>query len=247
MSDIGDWLDRYGLGKYTESFRENDVGLDVVRSLSSDDLKELGLSLGDRKRFQAALSELSVHETVPAADPHPDVPTAEAERRHLTVMFSDLVGSTELSLRLDPEILRQVNHRYQDAVTSSVERFGGYVARYMGDGVLVYFGYPRAHEDDADRAIRAGLDVLAAVKQVSIAAPGLDLELRVRVGIESGPVVVGDVIGKQASRESPVVGETPNLAARLQSLADPDSVVVGPGTYSLAGNPGDSNRLESEH
>jgi class 3 adenylate cyclase/tetratricopeptide (TPR) repeat protein len=239
MSDIGDWLNRYGLGKYTTSLLENDIDFDILPSISSEDLKELGFSLGDRKRFHVAIGELPTSESESKSAPAAAaVPTAEAERRHLTVMFADLVGSTELSLLVDPEILRQINRRYQDTVTASVERFDGYVARYMGDGVLAYFGYPQAHEDDAERAIHAGLDIISSIKASSDEiAPDIGRELQVRIGIESGPVVVGDVIGKDASRESPVVGETPNLAARLQSLAEPNSVVVGPGTYALAGDP----------
>ena len=239
MSDIGDWLNRYGLGKYTSNLLENDIDFDVFHSLSSEDLKELGFSLGDRKRFQTAVGELPTSESqskkAPAAT---TVPSAEAERRYLTVMFADLVGSTEISLAVDPEALRQINRRYQDTVTASIERFDGYVARYMGDGVLAYFGYPQAHEDDAERAIHAGLDILSSIKTASDEiVSDIGHELRVRIGIESGTVVVGDVIGKDASRESPVVGETPNLAARLQGLAEPNSVVIGPGTYALAGDP----------
>lgn len=239
MSDVGDWLNRYGLSKYTASLLDNDIDLDILSSLSAEDLKELGFSLGDRKRFQSALDELLTAETESKNTPvAATVNTAEAERRHLTVMFADLVGSTELSLQVDPEVLRQINRRYQDTVTASVERFDGYVARYMGDGVLAYFGYPQAHEDDAERAIHAGLDIVSSINSSSHdIAPNIGRALQVRVGIESGPVVVGDVIGKDASRESPVVGETPNLAARLQGLAMPNSVVVGPGTYALAGDP----------
>ena len=243
MSDIGDWLNRYGLGKYTASLLENDIDFDILPSLSSEDLKELGFSLGDRKRFQTAIGELLTSESESKSAATATVSTAEAERRYLTVMFADLAGSTELSLLVDPEVLRQINRRYQDTVTASVERFDGYVARYMGDGVLAYFGYPQAHEDDAERAIHAGLDIISSIKNNSDEiAPGIGRELRVRIGIESGPVVVGDVIGKDASRETPVVGETPNLAARLQGLAEPNSVIVGPGTYALAG---DSEAFES--
>lgn len=238
MSSIGDWLNLYGLGKYTESLLENDIDFDILPSLSSEDLKELGFSLGDRKRFQTAIAELPAYEPDSKSPDAVTVPTAEAERRYLTVMFADLVGSTELSLLVDPEVLRQINRRYQDTVAASVERFDGYVARYMGDGVLAYFGYPQAHEDDAERAIHAGLDIISSIKTSSDEfAPGIGHELRVRIGIESGSVVVGDVIGKDASRESPVVGETPNLAARLQGLAEPNTVIVGPGTYALAGDP----------
>ncbi|MDJ0958084.1 MAG: AAA family ATPase [Arenicellales bacterium] len=238
MSDLGDWLNRYGLGKYTASLLENDIDFDILPSLSSEDLKELGFSLGDRKRFQSAVGELLTSESESNSVATATVSTVEAERRYLTVMFADLAGSTELSLLVDPEVLRQINRRYQDTVTASVERFDGYVARYMGDGVLAYFGYPQAHEDDAERAIHAGLDIISSIKNNSDEiAPGISRELRVRIGIESGPVVVGDVIGKDASRESPVVGETPNLAARLQGLAEPNTVIVGPGTYALAGDP----------
>ena len=155
---------------------------------------------------------------------------SEAERRHLTVMFCDLVGSTALSARLDPEDLREVIGAYHRCVADTVGRYEGFVAKYMGDGVLVYFGYPRAHEDDAERAVRAGIKVRKAVRRL-IADDGT--ALAVRVGIDTGLVVVGDLIGEGAAREQAVVGETPNLAARLQTLAGPNEVLIGPGTHRL--------------
>src|SRR5262249_26032790 len=167
--------------------------------------------------------------TAPSA---PNVSTEDrAERRQVTVMFSDLVGSTALSARMDPEDLREVISAYQKCVAETVQRFGGFVAKYMGDGVLVYFGYPQAHEDDAERAVRAGLELVAAVGQLKTHAP-----LQTRVGIATGLVVVGDLIGSGASQEQAIVGETPNLAARLQGVAEPNSVVIAESTRKLVGN-----------
>jgi class 3 adenylate cyclase/tetratricopeptide (TPR) repeat protein len=231
MTDIGRWLEERGLGEYTDVFIENGVDLDVVSQLSEEDLKDLGLNLGDRRRFQAALhnppsaDSAELEELTTAL---PSTPVREAERRQLTVMFADLVGSTELSQKLDPEELRQINRAYQDAATAAIEMYGGYIARYMGDGVLAYFGYPQAHEDDAERAVRAGLDLTESVTAIDTSP-----NLAVRVGISTGLVVVGDLIGKGASQESAVVGETPNVAARLQALADPNEVLVAPGTQQL--------------
>ena len=162
----------------------------------------------------------------------PNVSTQDrAERRQVTVMFSDLVGSTALSARMDPEDLREVISAYQKSVAEAVGRFGGFVAKYMGDGVLVYFGYPQAHEDDAERAVRAGLELVAAVGALKTHAP-----LQTRVGIATGLVVVGDLIGSGASQEQAIVGETPNLAARLQGVAEPNSVVIAESTLKLVGN-----------
>jgi class 3 adenylate cyclase len=158
-------------------------------------------------------------------------PKDTAERRQVTVMFSDLVGSTALSARMDPEDLREVISSYQKCVAETVERFGGFVAKYMGDGVLVYFGYPHAHEDDAERAVRAGLELIATVGALRAASP-----LQTRVGIATGLVVVGDLIGSGAAQEQAVVGETPNLAARLQGIAEPNTVVVAESTRKLLGN-----------
>src|SRR5262249_13747554 len=158
-------------------------------------------------------------------------PRDEAERRQVTVMFSDLVGSTALSAGMDPEDLREVISAYQKCVAATVQRFDGFVAKYMGDGVLVYFGYPQAHEDDAERAVRAGLDLVAAVGQLKIGAA-----MRTCGGIATGMVVVGDLIGSGSSQEQAIVGETPNLAARLQGIADPNSVVIAESTRKLVGN-----------
>src|SRR5262249_43101110 len=188
--------------------------------------------LGDRRKLLAAIAELAG--AVPAA-PQPTLaepqPHDVAERRQLTVLFCDLVGSTALAARLDPEDLRDVIGAYHRCVADAVGRFGGFVAKYMGDGVLVYFGYPQAHEDDAEQAVRAGLALVDAVGQLPAAEP-----LRVRIGIGTGEVVVGDLITSGDGQERGVVGETPNLAARLQSLAEPSTVVIGPQTRLLLGD-----------
>ena len=181
----------------------------------------------------AAIAELpraspSKHETVSGREPKIQ---DTAERRQVTVMFSDLVGSTALSARIDPEDLREVISAYQKCVAETVGRFGGFVAKYMGDGVLIYFGYPQAHEDDAERAVRAGLELIAAVSALKTYAP-----LQTRVGIATGLVIVGDLIGSGASQEQAIVGETPNLAARLQGVAGPNSLVIAESTRKLVGN-----------
>jgi class 3 adenylate cyclase len=157
-------------------------------------------------------------------------PQDTAERRQVTVMFSDLVGSTALSARMDPEDLREIISAYQKSVAVTVERFGGFVAKYMGDGVLVYFGYPQAHEDDAERAVRAGLELIAAISALKAASP-----LQTRIGIATGLVVVGDLIGSGEAQERGIVGETPNLAARLQGVAEPNTVVIAESTRRLIG------------
>jgi class 3 adenylate cyclase len=178
----------------------------------------------------AELSGTSPSKPEPVVEVEPK-PQDTAERRQVTVMFSDLVGSTALSARMDPEDLREVISAYQQCVAEAVRRFSGFVAKYMGDGVLVYFGYPQAYEDDADRAVRAGLEVVAAVDALKTHAP-----LQTRVGIATGLVVVGDLIGSGASQEQAIVGETPNLAARLQGVAQPNSVVIAESTRNLVGN-----------
>ena len=158
--------------------------------------------------------------------PTPPTPTDSAERRQLTVMFCDLVGSTALAYQLDPEDLREVIGAYQKCVADAINRYDGFVAKYMGDGILVYFGYPGAHEDDAERAVRAGLGSIDAVGRLDVKT----VKLRARVGIATGVVVVGDLIGEGSAQEQSVVGETPNLAARLQALAEPDAVVIAAST-----------------
>ncbi len=234
MQQIADWLQRLGLGQYAERFAKNDIDLSVLHYLTDADLEKIGVSLGHRRKILAAIAELpgvspSKHENV--ASIVESKPQEIAERRQVTVMFSDLVGSTALSGRLDPEDLREVISAYQKCVAETVGRFGGFVAKYMGDGVLVYFGYPQAHEDDAERAVRGGLELVAAVSGLKTHAA-----LQTRVGIATGLVVVGDLIGSGASQEQAIVGETPNLAARLQGIAEPNSVVIADSTRKLVGN-----------
>ena len=238
MGDVGQWLERLDLGQYAAVFRENDIDLDLVSELTEDDLRELGLSLGHRRKLLKAVAALS-----DGSDPAPSAaaegqaatrqdrsPISDAERRQLTVMFCDLVGSTAMSEALDPEDLRAVIGAYQEACAGVIARYEGFIARYMGDGLLVYFGYPVAHEDDAERAVRVGLDVLAAVPELKVQT-GLDLQIR--IGVATGLVVAGDIIGEDASEERAVLGETPNLAARLQSLAEPDTIVISAETRQL--------------
>ena len=230
--DIDGWLRRIGLAQYAEMFRANDIDIELLGRLTNDDLKDIGVvSFGHRKKLLEAIAELAGAFPV---SPQPAIePKARdaAERRQVTVMFSDLVGSTALSARMDPEDLREVISAYQKCVSDVVRHFGGFVAKYLGDGVLVYFGYPEAHEDDAERAVRAGLELVAAVSDLKINAT-----LQTRVGISTGLVVVGDLIGWGASQEQAIVGETPNLAARLQSIAEPNSVVIAENTRKLVGN-----------
>ena len=236
--DVNSWLEKLGLGSYAGVFAENEIDFRALPRLSEEDLKELGLPLGARRNLQAAIEQLSEEETKPTLTTRagPATTSGEAERRQLTVMFCDLVGSTALSQKIDPEDLREVNRTYQDTCKAAIERYEGYVARYMGDGVLAYFGYPQAHEDDAERAIHAGLGVVDSMVDLNERVGDTQgIALEVRVGIATGPVVVGDLIGEGASQESAVVGETPNLAARLQAVASSNSVVIGSSTHDLAG------------
>lgn len=231
MLDVGSWLARLGLAKYADVFAQNEIDLDAVRHLSDDDLKELGLPLGPRRKVLAAAMALddAGSQVETARSTHTPL-RGEAERRQLTVMFVDLVGSTALSQQLDPEEMRDLIAAYQAAVSREIARFDGHVAKLMGDGVLAYFGWPLAHEDDAERAIRAGLAAISAVV-------GLKTQrgepLAARVGIATGLVVVGDLIGQGAAQEESVVGEAPNLAARLQALAEPNTVVVSNSAQKL--------------
>jgi class 3 adenylate cyclase len=237
--DVVVWLRSLGLGKYEAIFRENDIDETVLPSLTHENLKELGVaSFGHRVKLLDAIAVLRSDATgkVPPVDIATTSSTTSAhsdraERRQVTVMFSDLVGSTALSAHMDPEDLREVISAYQKCVTETVGRFGGFVAKYMGDGVLIYFGYPQAHEDDAERAVRAGLELVAAISGLKTQPP-----LQTRVGIATGLVVVGDLIGSGASQEQAIVGETPNLAARLQGIAEPNSVVIADSTRKLIGN-----------
>ena len=234
--DLGRWLRNLGLEQYEAAFRENAIDEKVLPRLTAEDLKDLGVVIvGHRRTMLDAIAALRTDAGAKA--PPPDaLPTIEApkdtaERRQVTVMFSDLVGSTALSARMDPEDLREVISAYQKCVTEAVQRFGGFVAKYMGDGVLIYFGYPQAHEDDADRAVRAGLEIVAAFTALKSSVP-----LQTRVGIATGLVVVGDLIGSGEAQERGIVGETPNLAARLQGIAEPNMVVIAESTRRLIGN-----------
>jgi class 3 adenylate cyclase len=233
--DIDSWLRGIGLAQYAETFRANDINGELLGRLTNDDLKDIGVvSFGHRKKLMEAIAALVAAPKPPA--PIPVTATEPktqdtAERRQVTVMFSDLVGSTALSARMDPEDLREVISAYQKCVAETVRRHGGFVAKYMGDGVLIYFGYPQAHEDDAERAVRAGLELVAAASNLKTHA-----SLQTRVGIATGLVVVGDLIGSGASQEQAIVGETPNLAARLQSIAERNMVVIAESTRKLLGN-----------
>ncbi len=237
IMDLGGWLRSLGLEQYEAAFRENEINDTVLPSLTAEDLKDLGVTIvGHRRTPLNAIAALRADANAKAA-PADAVPTIDkspkdtAERRQVTVVFSDLVGSTALSARMDPEDLREVISAYQKCVAETVGRFGGFVAKYMGDGVLVYFGYPQAHEDDAERAVRAGLELIAAVGALKPNAP-----LQTRVGIATGLVVVGDLIGSGEAQERGIVGETPNLAARLQGIAEPNIVVIAESSRRLLGN-----------
>jgi class 3 adenylate cyclase/predicted ATPase len=233
--DVGDWLRSVGLGQYEAVFRESEIDPEVLPELTDADLEKLGVPLGHRKRLLKAISHLaSPGQPTPPPRPAPALTeTDTAERRQLTVMFCDLVGSTALSAKLDPEDLHGVIGAYHRCCTELVEHNGGFVAKYMGDGVLAYFGYPKAHEDDAERAVRAGLAVVEAAPKLVTAAGS---PLHVRIGIATGLVVVGDLVGAGEAQERGVVGETPNLAARLQGIAEADGVVIADGTRKLLGD-----------
>jgi class 3 adenylate cyclase/predicted ATPase len=237
--DVAAWLRGLGLEQYAQLFRDNDIDGEILCGMTAEDLKELGISsFGHRRRLLNAIAAMGgepatrdvAQSATSAASAPTSPPPIDAERRQLTVMFCDLVGSTALSTRHDPEDLRELIGAYHHAVADTVGRFDGFVAKYMGDGVLIYFGYPRAHEDDAERAVRAGLAVIDAVGRL----PGRE-DLRVRLGIATGLAVVGDLIGAGAAQERGVVGETPNLAARLQALAMPNTLLIAEGTRRQIG------------
>jgi class 3 adenylate cyclase/predicted ATPase len=237
--DVGGWLRKLGLEQYEAAFRENRIDDTVLPSLTAEDLKDLGVGfVGDRRKLLDAIAALRAEASEPT--PLSDAPRATdkaaqdtAERRQLTVMFCDLVGSTALSARLDPEDMREIVGAYHRSCAEQITKAGGFVAKYMGDGVLAYFGYPQAHEHDAERAVFAGLALAEAVPMLKTAA---GTSLQVRVGIATGLVVVGDLIGSGDAQERGVVGDTPNLAARLQALAEPNLVVIADSTRRLLGN-----------
>ena len=245
MSDIETWLRELSLGKYVLAFAEAEIELTDLQFLDDDDLKDLGLPMGPRRRAIEAIKRLSDNPdtrvaevqakpaSLPEAASLPQTSTSDAERRHLTVMFIDLVSSTEMAGRIDAEDMRNVITNYQNTVAGVVSRYEGFVAKFMGDGVLCYFGWPRANEDDAERAVRAGLSIIDTVKNMK-AADGTPLATR--IGIATGVVIVGDLIGSGATQEAAVVGETPNLAARLQGVAEPNQIVLPKETQRLLGN-----------
>src|SRR5215469_1098650 len=239
--DVVVWLRSIGLGQYEAAFRDNEIDETVLPNLTAEDLKDLGISLvGHRRKLLDAIAALRTDAgaNAPSTDvantySAPTISLADRpERRQITVMFSDLVGSTALSARMDPEDLRELISAYHKCVAETVRRFGGFVGQYLGDGVLVYFGYPEAHEDDAERAVRAALELIAAV--IALKTPA---SLQTRIGIATGLVVVGDLMtGLGEARERGIVGETPNLAARLQGIAEPNTVVIAEATRKLLGN-----------
>src|SRR5215831_3988957 len=230
--EVADWLRALGLQQYEPAFRENGIDADLLPRLTAEDLKDLGICrVGDRRRLIVALrtgigpaadAPTVSATTEPGADDHHRFPETGAERRQLSVMFCDLVDSTPLSARLDPEDLGEVIRAYQVRVAETIARFGGFIALYVGDGVLIYFGWPEAHEADAERAVRAALAVVAAIG----ATPVHGETLQVRIGIATGLVVVGEAIGSGEARQQAVIGETPNRAARLQGLAGPNGVAI---------------------
>jgi class 3 adenylate cyclase len=230
--DVAAWLRGLGLEQYAPAFRDNAIDGEVLRELTADDLKDLGVSLvGHRRKLLAAMAALGAEMSVPVPAAALGKPVqADAERRQLTVMFCDLVGSTALSGKLDPEDMREVLGVYHAGVSEEVARLDGFVAKFMGDGVLAYFGYPQAHEDDAERAIRAALAIADRIRALDLASG----TLAVRIGIATGLVVVGDLIRSGESHKRGVVGETPNLAARLQAMAEPNAVLIARGHGTLS-------------
>ena len=231
--DLCSWLRSLGLEQYEAVFRQNAIDDMVLPDLTEEHLREIGVPLGARIKLLKAIAALNerTETVVPLSIGRAERPVETAERRQLTVMFSDLVGSTAMAGTMDPEDLREVISAYQKCAAETVRRFDGCISRYMGDGVLVYFGYPKAHEDDAERAVRAGLELISALAGLKINAP-----LQTRIGIATGLVVVGDVIGSGEAQERGAVGETPNLAARLQGIAEPDTIVIAENTRRLLGN-----------
>jgi predicted ATPase/class 3 adenylate cyclase len=233
--DLGDWLRSLGLERYEPAFRENEIDDTVLLSLTVEDLKDLGVGLvGHRRKLLDAIAALRTETSAKATSPDAHATTDTAERRQITVLFSDLVDSTALSGRMDPEDLRSIIGLYHRCCTEIIERNGGFVAKYMGDGVLAYFGYPLAHEHDAEGAVRAGLAMVEAVPKLETAIA--ETSLKVRVGIATGLVVVGDLIGSGEAQERGIVGATPNLAARLQAIAEPNTVVIAEATRRFLGN-----------
>jgi class 3 adenylate cyclase len=235
--DIGGWLRNLSLERYEPLFMDNAIDCDVLPELTEGDLEKLGIPMGDRKRLIKAIRAMLAGSppTLTSGvgeDGQTGQPRGAAERRHLTVMICDLVGSTALAARLDPEDMRAVIDAYHAACARITLTYDGFLAEFRGDGILAYFGYPIAHEDDAERTVRAGLDIIAAVARLETRAAE---PLAVRIGIATGVVVIGDLSREGALREHAVVGETPNLAARLQALAEPGTIVLAASTRRLLG------------
>ena len=226
MHHIADWLETLGFGQYAQRFADNGIDLSVLPELTDKDLDSLGVLLGHRRKMLRVIAELDQAGLVAEPARPPD-----AERRHLTVMFCDLVGSTALSARLDPEDMWEVIRAYRAACARVIATYDGNIARFVGDGIFAYFGYPRAHEDDAERAVRAGLDIIAAME-----ARSAQERVEVRIAIATGLVVVGDLVSGEALEQQATVGDAPNVAARLQGLAEPGAVVVAASTRALLGD-----------
>jgi class 3 adenylate cyclase/tetratricopeptide (TPR) repeat protein len=231
------WLAAIGCGGHASAFAENNITFDLLADLTDADLRELGMNIGDRKRFMRALADLEREQSTEPSpgktdESPPSQSRAHAERRRLTVMFVDLVGSTVLSSRLDPEAWSEVLRDYQNIVAGLVTRLGGHVAQYLGDGVLCYFGWPQALEASAERAVEAGLEVIGSIGQKQ----ALGQLLSCRVGIATGLVVVGELVGPSESTDRTAIGETPNLAARLQAFAKANQIVISESTRALLGN-----------
>ncbi len=233
MADsIAKWLETLELGRYAEAFIQNEIDVRDLPFITADDLVELGLPIGPRRRVMNAISKIGDASAALPAEAITASGTTEAERRQLTVVFVDLVGSTELSGRLDPEDLRALMQRYQATVADVIRENNGYLVNWLGDGVIAYFGWPHAGEDQAVQAVRAGLEAVAAVALLPLPG-GSEEMLAARVGIATGQVVVGDLEEGSAGPQGMVSGETPNLAARLQGVAIPGGVVIGPTTRAL--------------
>jgi class 3 adenylate cyclase len=227
MTSVGHWLDSVGLGQYTEAFEKNAISWDVLPQLNHGLLKDVGvIAAGDRVRLLTAIKQMTGREKS-GETIVPSLGTGEAERRQLTVLFCDLVGYTELSHRHDPEDLRDLLFAYQGVCESAIKRYDGVVARYVGDGIMAYFGYPQAHEEDAERSVRAALGIIDGIRQLNLQLAKRGIELSVRIGIATGVVVVGDSDGSLS-------GEAPNIASRIQAIAQPNTVVLAPETRRLA-------------
>jgi len=239
MTKLQKWLKELGLEQYAGVLVDNDIDFDILSDLTESDLEKLGFSLGHRRKLLRALAALKPASSQPEAPP-PAPETQEAERRQVTVLFSDLVGSTALANEIDPEDMSALIKRYQDVCAGAIARFDGFIAKFMGDGVLAYFGYPQAQEDAAERSVYAALAIIDSLTQLK--GPE-GRPLAARVGIATGVVVIGDIIGSGVAREHSIAGETPNLAARLQALAEPNSILVSQSTHHLLGRQFDYQSL----